>query len=140
MKGSLSFRRKVVVALVTVLVLQLLLGATVSLAAPPASDPAHVVRSGETLFSIGRRYGVSPWAIARANGLRNPDLIYAGQVLYIPSGGSWGSGSWGGYWGRGCWRGGYYWCGYPYRYPYYYPRYWYGYGCYPWWYPCYYDP
>jgi spore germination protein len=44
----------------------------------------HVVRYGETLSSIGRMYGVSPWAIARANGIYNMNLIYAGQVLYIP--------------------------------------------------------
>jgi LysM repeat protein len=40
------------------------------------------------LFSIGRRYGVSPWAIASANGLANPNRIYAGQSLWIPAGGS----------------------------------------------------
>jgi LysM repeat protein len=50
----------------------------------------HRVRYGETLYSIARRYGVSPWAIARANGIYNINLIYAGQVLYIPSGGSCG--------------------------------------------------
>ena len=47
----------------------------------------HVVRYGETLSSIARMYGVSPWAIARANGIYNINLIYSGQVLYIPSGG-----------------------------------------------------
>jgi len=44
----------------------------------------HTVRYGETLSSIGRWYGVSPWAIARANGLYNLNLIYAGESLYIP--------------------------------------------------------
>ena len=44
----------------------------------------HIVRWGETLFSIGRWYGVSPWAIARANGLVNPNMIYTGQRLTIP--------------------------------------------------------
>ena len=58
-----------------------------SQAAPPAQGGVyHTVRYGETLFSIGRLYGVNPYAIARANGLANPDYIYAGQVLYIPSG------------------------------------------------------
>lgn len=42
------------------------------------------VRYGDTLFSIGRRFGVNPWEIARANGLRNPNWIYAGQWLFIP--------------------------------------------------------
>ena len=45
------------------------------------------VRSGDTLYSIGRQYGVSAYRIADANGLSNPNHIYAGQVLYIPSGG-----------------------------------------------------
>lgn len=45
------------------------------------------VRSGDTLFSIGRQFGVSAYRIADANGLRNPNNIYAGQILYIPSGG-----------------------------------------------------
>ncbi len=45
----------------------------------------HRVHYGETLYSIGRYYGVSAHAIAKANHLYNPNRIYAGQVLYIPS-------------------------------------------------------
>jgi LysM repeat protein len=45
----------------------------------------HVVQSGETLYSIANRYGVSMWAIARANGITNPNLIYVGQRLAIPA-------------------------------------------------------
>lgn len=44
------------------------------------------VRYGDTLFSIGRRFNVNPWYIAQVNGLQNPNWIYAGQRLYIPSG------------------------------------------------------
>ena len=44
----------------------------------------HCVRYGETLFSIGRLHGVSPWAIAHHNGLVNPNYIRAGQCLRIP--------------------------------------------------------
>jgi LysM repeat protein len=57
---------------------------------PPGTPGAlvyHTVRYGETLFSIGRLYGVNPYAIARANGLANPNRIYAGQMLLIPQGG-----------------------------------------------------
>jgi LysM repeat protein len=46
----------------------------------------HWVQWGETLYSIGRLYNVSPQCIAHANGLFNPNLIYAGQALYIPYG------------------------------------------------------
>ena len=40
--------------------------------------------SGDTLSAIGERYGVSYQAIAQANGIENPDLIYPGQVFTIP--------------------------------------------------------
>lgn len=55
-------------------------------AAPASQHPGvvHVVQYGETLFAIGRAYGVSPWAIAQANGLINPNYIRAGQILVIP--------------------------------------------------------
>jgi LysM repeat protein len=46
----------------------------------------YVVRRGDTLSRIACRYGVSMWAIVRANGLRNPNYIYAGQRLVIPAG------------------------------------------------------
>jgi LysM repeat protein len=54
----------------------------------PSGGGVHVVRRGETVSSIARRYGTSVAAIASANGLRNPSLIYVGQRLRIPSGGS----------------------------------------------------
>lgn len=44
----------------------------------------HVVRYGQTLYGIARMYRVSAWSIARANGLVNPNYIYAGQGLVIP--------------------------------------------------------
>lgn len=45
----------------------------------------HQVKYGETLYSIARWYGVSPWSIAKANGLYNVNYIRAGQSLYIPT-------------------------------------------------------
>jgi len=51
---------------------------------PPPSGQIHVVQSGETLYSIARRYGTTYWAIAIANHLSNPNVIYAGQRLVIP--------------------------------------------------------
>lgn len=44
----------------------------------------HIVRPGETLTTIAWRYGVSVWAIARANGITNLNYIYVGQRLTIP--------------------------------------------------------
>jgi LysM repeat protein len=45
----------------------------------------HVVRWGEWLYCIGRAYKVSPWAIAGANGLWWPYLIFPNQRLIIPN-------------------------------------------------------
>ena len=63
---------------------------------PPATEPSesdggaasfiwHTVQRGETLSNIARRYGTTWQAIVRANGLANPNQIYAGQKLKIPS-------------------------------------------------------
>jgi hypothetical protein len=117
MKGRIW--KKAMLLVVCLLVAQLVIGATTAAAAPPACGPVyHRVRWGETLSSIGRLYGVNPYAIARANGLANPNCIYAGQVLLIP--------------------GGYQSSSYPCSYSY--PCY---RSCYPYYYcwsACYYDP
>lgn len=44
----------------------------------------HTVQGGETIFCIGRGYGVLPGAIAQTNGLQNPFTVYPGMVLRIP--------------------------------------------------------
>lgn len=44
----------------------------------------HVVRAGETLAIIARKYATTATAIARYNGLSNPNRIYVGQRLIIP--------------------------------------------------------
>ncbi|MEM7675023.1 MAG: TraM recognition domain-containing protein [Myxococcota bacterium] len=44
----------------------------------------HVVRRGETLSRIARRYGVSLQAMKRANPLIAPDRIEAGAIVLIP--------------------------------------------------------
>jgi LysM repeat protein len=45
----------------------------------------HVVQRGENLFRIALRYGTTVDAIASANGIANPALIYVGQTLTIPA-------------------------------------------------------
>jgi LysM repeat protein len=47
----------------------------------------HVVQRGENLFRIALRYNTTVEAIAAANGIHNPRLIYVGQKLTIPQGG-----------------------------------------------------
>ncbi|MEM9953448.1 MAG: LysM peptidoglycan-binding domain-containing protein [Chloroflexota bacterium] len=62
-----------------------LLSGTMFVQAQDSSDPIiHVVQSGENLFRIALRYGVSLSSIAEANGISNPALIFVGQQLTIP--------------------------------------------------------
>ena len=49
------------------------------------SAQTYTVRRGDTLSAIALRYSVSVWALVQANDIRNPSLIYPGQVLRIPS-------------------------------------------------------
>jgi LysM repeat protein len=58
---------------------------------PALADTTYVVKSGDTLGSISRSFGVSVSAIMQANGLTNPDLIFVGQTLRIPTGTGTGS-------------------------------------------------
>jgi LysM repeat protein len=119
-------RRKVLLIVGLVLLLQVL-WVPATLAAPPAPRYApdwggggfwYTVQWGDSLSSIGWRYGVSPWSICSANGLYNCNYIYAGQALWIPGGGGSGAGCvayhtvmWGqtlsgiaGWYGVGAWR------------------------------------
>ena len=49
------------------------------------NDENYVVRRGDTLSKIALKYGTTVNAIARLNGIRNPNLIYVGQILQIPN-------------------------------------------------------
>ncbi len=53
----------------------------------PTGQVIHVVQPGENLFRIALRYGTTVEAIATANGIANPALIYVGQTLTISSSG-----------------------------------------------------
>jgi LysM repeat protein len=70
------------------------------LAGPPSSPPAasssaygvYTVKRGDSLSKIAWQYNTNVWALAKANNIKNPNLIYVGQKLYISSG--WSSSSW----------------------------------------------
>ena len=55
---------------------------------PPATDQSgprtHVVRRGETLKGLAKRYGVSVQALREANGLSEHDTLRTGIALKIP--------------------------------------------------------
>lgn len=61
--------------------------------AQPAAQPPkqggvnHKIRWGDTLWDISIAYYRTPWlygTIARANNIKNPDLIISGTTIYIP--------------------------------------------------------
>jgi len=74
--------------------LRLPAGAKATRAAPSGSRPArptttsavHVVESGEGFFSIAARWSVSPWELARVNGLALTSVLVPGQRLRLPVG------------------------------------------------------
>ncbi len=73
--------------LVAVFLFGLILGVVGSSGTASANSPlVHVVRWGDTLFSIANRYGTTMNAIMAANGMRNANFIYIGQRLVIPTG------------------------------------------------------
>ncbi len=50
----------------------------------PSDAYVHQVESGESLYTIARRYNVTAQAIIQANGFSSPDKIYVSQKLVIP--------------------------------------------------------
>ncbi|WP_417308640.1 peptidoglycan DD-metalloendopeptidase family protein [Devosia sp.] len=50
----------------------------------PSDAYVHVIESGESLYTIARRYNVTAQAIVAANGFSSPDKIYVGQKIIIP--------------------------------------------------------
>lgn len=78
--------------LLLLVALSLLLGSVQSAAAAPAASAGgweilgeHTVLYSETLYCLGRAYGVDPWAIATQNNIQTPSLIRPGMVLSIPN-------------------------------------------------------
>jgi len=53
-----------------------------------AAAATYTVKPGDTLGQVARQHGVSVATLARANGIADPNRIYAGQVLSIPGGSS----------------------------------------------------
>ncbi|MHA1559295.1 MAG: LysM peptidoglycan-binding domain-containing protein, partial [Alphaproteobacteria bacterium] len=60
--------------------------ATTTTAQPATNGGVHIVQTGETLYAISLRYGVSVNSLASANGLVSNDIVRVGQQLTIPGG------------------------------------------------------
>jgi membrane-bound lytic murein transglycosylase D len=60
-------------------------------AARVQSSRVHVVKSGDTLWGVARRYGVTVPALASANGIGSQSSLTVGARLKVPGGGSSGS-------------------------------------------------
>lgn len=63
----------------------LLLALGLSLPTGAQANRQHTVQPGETLAVIARYYGVTWQQLATVNAIVNPNLIYVGQVLVIPT-------------------------------------------------------
>lgn len=53
---------------------------------PSGSTTTYTVASGDTLYSIARRFNTDVNTLIQLNGLTNPNVLYVGQVLLVPSG------------------------------------------------------
>ena len=56
----------------------------------PTPATTYVVRAGNTLSSIARRFGTTVGALQDANGIRDADLVITDRTLTIPAGGTGG--------------------------------------------------
>lgn len=55
--------------------------------ATPTKSPdaiRYTVKRGDTLWGIAKKFGVTVSAVVKANNIRNPNLIYVGEVFIIP--------------------------------------------------------
>ena len=53
---------------------------------PPPAESTYVVRPGDSLVTIARRFNTTVTTLVRLNGITNPNLIFVGQTLQIPTG------------------------------------------------------
>ncbi|MDX2138373.1 MAG: LysM peptidoglycan-binding domain-containing protein [Chloroflexota bacterium] len=58
---------------------------TATVTTTPDNQVVYVVQRGDTLFRIAARFSTTVAAILRTNNLQNPNLIFVGQRLIIPT-------------------------------------------------------
>ena len=52
---------------------------------PDGGTISYTIRRGDTLWDIAKKYGTTVSELVRINGIQNPNLIYPGEVIDIPS-------------------------------------------------------
>jgi LysM repeat protein len=57
-------------------------------AAPAPAAGRYTIQKGDTISKIAARYGVTTQAVLTANGLNWSSIVYGGQTITIPAGGS----------------------------------------------------
>ena len=50
----------------------------------PGTELVYTIEQGDTLYSIARQFGVAVDALIELNNIANPDVIRAGDELFIP--------------------------------------------------------
>ena len=50
--------------------------------ATPGEANAYVVQPGDTLTIIAQQFGTTAEELAKRNGIADPSVIYAGQIIY----------------------------------------------------------
>ncbi|MGI5896958.1 MAG: GH25 family lysozyme [Oscillospiraceae bacterium] len=53
---------------------------------PPEEEHVYIVQPGDTLSGIAEQFGTTAEVLAQLNGIQNPNLIYVGQRIVLPSG------------------------------------------------------
>ncbi len=51
---------------------------------PSGEEARYIVQSGDTLYSIAIRFGISLTALTEINGITDPNQLFPGQELIIP--------------------------------------------------------
>lgn len=75
-------------AVLALLAVALLAGMTTGQAHAATLSRSYTIVYGDTLSGIASEFGTSVDALVAANGIANPNLIYAGQTITIPDGNS----------------------------------------------------
>lgn len=58
--------------------------ATTSATTTSKQEQTYTVAKGDTLSAIAKKYGTTYQKLAQYNGIANPNIIYAGQIIKIP--------------------------------------------------------